>query len=323
MNKIDIFNHVLPMNYYNELHKVTGRELPLVNVILLKDFDERVREVAGHEGLTQVITLASPEELNVVPASQGTRLAALANDEMARLLSDYPETFTAGIGSVCLNDMDGAVRETRRAIDKLGFRGIQLATTCAGEDLSDKKYLPFFEVMAEYGLPVLLHPCDGVRSQKDFIFNWPLETTWMMINMAVSGIFERLPRIKLVTHHLGALVPTFHNRIYTAYLREGFYDAGGGVDALQAYENLKSFYCDTALYGDCTAAIQAGIDFFGADHILFGTDYPLDGDRSPHGKGQTANTISSIERLKISDGEKQLIFEQNALKLMNMESRPS
>ncbi len=318
MRKIDCFNHILPLPYYDAIRQ-EGEDLPLGNVILLKDMDARVAEAAQHEELSQVLTLVAPELIDQLPEATANHLASLANDEMAAVVAQYPDTFVAGIATVNLRDMDSTLLELRRAIEDLGLRGVQLATTCADMDLSEKRFLPFFEAMAGYDLPVFLHPCNGPHSKPDFVFNWPLETTWMMIHLATSGLFERLPTLKLVTHHLGAMVPTFHNRIYATYLREGFYQPGPGKpDAMTAYHNLKRFYCDTALYGDCTAAIEAGIDFFGIDHVLFGTDFPLDGDRGPDGKGQTANTIASVERLSISDEDKTRIFETNILKLLNL-----
>ncbi|MCD7770425.1 MAG: amidohydrolase [Oscillospiraceae bacterium] len=293
--------------------------LPLGNVVMLKDMKARTEEVAAHEGLEEVLTLVAPEVIDEVSVADGQYLAALANDEMARILAEHPAAFPAGMATVCLRDMDSALRELRRAIEELGLRGVQIATTCAGENLDEEKYIPFFEAMAGYDLPVLIHPCNGPNSKPDFIFNWPLETTWMMIRLAASGIFERLPGLKLVTHHLGAMVPTFHNRIYYTYLREGFYDGRSGCsDAETAYANLRRFYNDTALYGDCTAAIEAGIAFFGVDHVLFGTDAPLDGDRGADGRGQTGNTIDSIQRLNIPPEEKQKIFQDNALQLLRL-----
>ena len=318
MRRIDIFNHILPDRYCWELDKLDVF-LPLKNVVMLRDMEARAEEVASHGGLEQVLTLVAPEVIDTVSLADGARLAALANDEMARIVSERPQCFPAGMATVNLRDMDGALKELRRAIEELGLRGVQIATTCAGENLSEEKFLPFFEAMAGYDLPVLIHPCDGPNSKKDFIFNWPMETTWMMINLATTDLFQRFPNLKLVTHHLGAMTSTFHNRIYTSYLREGFYTKKSGTpDAVTAYENLKKFYNDTALYGNCTAAIQAGIDLFGIDHILFGTDAPLDGDRGPDGRGQTANTIASIERLSISAEDKQQIFCGNALQLLNM-----
>ncbi len=318
MRKIDIFNHILPVKYMEELDKLDVF-LPLKNVVMLKDMRARAEEVAAHQGLEQVLTLVAPEVVDQCSLADGRRLASVANDEMARIVADYPQAFPAGIATVCLRDMDSTLKELRRAIEQLGLRGVQIATTCAEENLSEEKYLPFFEAMAGYDLPVLIHPCSGPNSKPDFIFNWPLETSWMMIHMATSGIFERFPNLKLVTHHLGAMIPTFHNRVYTTYMREGFYEKKpGSPDAETAYENLKKFYNDTALYGDSTAAIEAGIAFFGIDHVLFGTDAPLDGDRGADGRGQTANTIASIERLSVPEQQKQLIFQDNALRLLNL-----
>jgi hypothetical protein len=69
---------------------------------------------------------------------------------------------------------------------------------------------------------------------------------------------------------------------------------------------------DTALYGN-TSALQCAYDYYGADHMLFGTDAPL-GPRW----GMIEGTIQSIERMTISDLEKEKIFSKNAIEIFKM-----
>jgi len=43
---------------------------------------------------------------------------------------------------------------------------------------------------------------------------------------------------------------------------------------------FKMFYGDTALFG-AWHAMESGLAFFGADHVLFGTDMPFDPEKGP------------------------------------------
>jgi aminocarboxymuconate-semialdehyde decarboxylase len=56
-------------------------------------------------------------------------------------------------------------------------------------------------------------------------------------------------------------------------------------------------------------------DFFGADHILFGTDMPYD-----IGNGDVAirETIGAVEAMEIPEEDKMKIFEENAKKLLKL-----
>lgn len=319
MMKIDIFNHILPEKYYSSMQRLTGRNLPMANVPLLTDPEVRIHEMEEHDDLKQVLTLVSPEDIFQANKEHSQYLANLANDEMARIIEKYPSYFIAGVASISLHDIDSALKQTSRAIDELGLKGIQLSTTIAGERLDSERFFPLYELLAEYDLPIWIHPCDGSYMIKEGVFNWPVETSWMMLHLACSGVFERYPDMKFITHHCGALIPTFHNRIWLSYFLNHMYEGKAGEEMNEVYfNNLKRFYGDTALYGDSTSALETGFSFFGPDNIIFGTDYPLDGNRDPAGKGQTANTIDSINRMNISEGDKAKIFETNAKKLIRI-----
>jgi aminocarboxymuconate-semialdehyde decarboxylase len=72
---------------------------------------------------------------------------------------------------------------------------------------------------------------------------------------------------------------------------------------------LHDFYGDTALFGGGIQAVRCGLEFFGADHVVFATDTPL---------GPIAPTIDVIRRLDIADSDRRKIFSGNAEKLVKM-----
>lgn len=85
----------------------------------------------------------------------------------------------------------------------------------------------------------------------------------------------------------------------------------------QPMDYFKMFYADTAIYGNI-AGLMCSYDFFGARHLLFGTDIPYD---SQFGMTFTGETIKSIEQMAISEAEKKMIFEDNAQELLYLPVR--
>jgi aminocarboxymuconate-semialdehyde decarboxylase len=77
---------------------------------------------------------------------------------------------------------------------------------------------------------------------------------------------------------------------------------------------FKMFYADTALDGG-TSALQCGLDFFGEDHLVFGTDMPYDID---NGGIAIRETVKAIEAMGLSEPAKKKIYEGNARRLMKL-----
>jgi predicted TIM-barrel fold metal-dependent hydrolase len=122
-----------------------------------------------------------------------------------------------------------------------------------------------------------------------------VDTSLAMIRLALSGIFREYPKIKLITHHCGGLVPFCRDRI----------------DPSARDDDMHKFYGDTALF-DSVGPLMCGYYFFGPDHLLFGTDTPLG---QSHGSGIREMT-RAIEQLDIPAIDKEKIFERNALRLL-------
>jgi aminocarboxymuconate-semialdehyde decarboxylase len=280
-----------------------------------------------YEDMMQVLTLGSPSIYDFAGPKDAVELSKIANDEMAELVVRYPDRFVSAVASLPLNHMDDALKEADRALTDLKFRGVQISTDVNGKPIDSAEFLPLYEKMSYYDLPVLLHPrrtnmlpdYPGESESKYGIFitfGWPYETTVAMTRLVFSGVLEKYPNLKVITHHCGGMVPYFSDRAalvndnremllgirYKEYLPK---------DPLGYY---RMFYGDTALCGN-TAALMCGYNFFGADHILFGTDTPYDnqlGDRF------IRDTILSINQMVIPDPEKKQIFEDNARKLFRL-----
>lgn len=91
----------------------------------------------------------------LVSAWWGPTGPLLSNDHVAALVAEHPERFV-GIASVdLLRPMDG-VRELRRAVKRLGLRGLRILPWLYGLPPNDRRYYPLYAECVELGIPFCL-----------------------------------------------------------------------------------------------------------------------------------------------------------------------
>lgn len=293
----------------------------------LSDLDYRFRIMDEYDHLMQVLTLSAPPVENFADPQQSAYLSKLANDEMAELVVKYPDRFAAAVACLPMNDMNAALDEVDRAINDLHFRGVQIFTPINDKPLDSAEFLPLYEKMSQYDLPIWIHPqremdYPDYRTEKTSkyavhsMLGWVYETSSAMVRLVLSGILEKYANLKFIVHHGGAMIPFLNRRVAS------FIDFSATRLKNRILEHIsgppidyfKMFYADTAIYGN-TAGLMCSYDFFGAQHLLFGTDMPYD---SQFGLTFTGETIKSIEQMAISDAEKKMIFEDNARGLLHL-----
>ena len=328
---IDIFPHIIPPKYKKVLYdKLPGNSFyrRLTDTYsTLTDLDTRFKVMDSYQDLRQVLTLGAPLLQDVASPKDAVELAERANDEMAELVSRYPERFISAVASLPLNDMGASLREVDRAIRELHFSGVQISTDINGKPLDSEEFMPLYEKMISYDLPLWIHPVKDYAvpdypSEKSskfglfLIFGWPYQTTLAMSRLVLSGLFDRYPTLKIITHHAGAMVPFFGSRIeaandslrtvmplgYEAYLKK------------PPVDYYRLFYNDTAISGS-SAGLMCAYSFFGSEHLLFGTDMPYDNER---GYRLTRETLRSVNEMEIPDSDKRKIFEKNARRLLRL-----
>ena len=333
--KIDIFPHIYPKRFAKRILSDSGPAIEMAvrfrQIPVLTDLELRFRIMDLFGDYVQVLTLSSPPIEVLGTAKQTPELARMANDGMAELVEKFPARFPGFVASIAMNNPDAALKEIDRAITELGATGIQIFSNVNGRPLDEPEFQPLFARMAALDLPIWLHPARSPkfpdyqtekRSRYDFwwVFGWPYETTIAMGRLVFSGIFDRHPNLKIISHHLGAMLPYFEGR------------AGSGLDQLgsrtedaddavalgrlrrRPLDYFRMFYGDTALFG-ALAATECGLAFFGADQLLFGTDMPFDPEKGP---GFIRETIRCIEQMRASPEEKAKIYEGNARRLLKL-----
>ena len=329
---IDIFCHITPAKYSEKLAKVASPEIynSKINSTLstLHDMERRIGIMERYEGYRQVLTLSLPPVETVTDSGKvALELSQLANDEMAEVVFKYPDSFLAAVACVPLNDIDLAITEAERAMNELKFRGIQITSSINGKPLDSPEFLPLFEMMAERNLPIWIHPFlpwghpdypteTSSQYRTDLVFGWIHQSTLAMARLMFSGIFEKFPNLKIITHHAGAMIPYLDHRIMNSYDRAEFRERDNSKRNLtkSPVESLKMFHCDTALNGN-TTGLMAAYEFFGINKMLFATDGPMD---TQLGDESIRKTIQAVEKMDITSEEREMIFEHNARRLLQL-----
>lgn len=331
--KIDIHTHILPRKFLDAIKKYLSEfnRYRYETVRTLWDMDKRFQIMDKYPGLVQVLTPSGAPLEMIAQPEEASELARLYNDEMAELVARYPDRFIAAVACLPMNNIDAALKETRRAITELGFKGIFLQTPLFNGPVETKpldlpELMPLYEMMSNYNLPIWLHPFrlpsvaeynteDESKYAIYHIFGWPYDTTAAMARLVFSGTLERYPNLKFITHHCGAMVPYFADRItgindfYEITLKTKISDL-----SRPPIEYFRMFYNDTAIYGN-TPGLMCAHAFFGVDRLLFGTDLPYGTEL---GDKFVRDTIDAIERMDIPDSEKQNMFEGNAKSLLGL-----
>ena len=339
--KIDIFPHIFPKAFFERMKEIAegnpalaGQIKRWLNIRVLWDLEARMKMMRRFKDYRQVLTLSLPAIEFLAGPEESPALARLANDGMAEIVARHPDHFPAFVASLPMNNVPAALEEMDRAIGKLGARGIQIFTNMNGRPMDEPEFYPVFERMVrKYDLPIWVHPtrtskfADYVTESKSkyeiwWLFGWPYETSAFMARLVFSGMLDKLPRMKIITHHLGAMAPFFEARIALGMDQLGSRTSDEDYGALlkkmarRPVDYFRMFYADTSINGSAPA-IRCGIDFYGMNHVLFGTDCPFDPQGGPTFIRENIRAIDSL-RLKASDRRK--IYFGNALKMLHMKA---
>ena len=332
--KIDVFNHILPQRFYAEFLKIApglkdmGKRSR--NIPVMSDLDARFRMMDEFGEYCQILSLASPPIESFAGPEQSPDLARMANDGMAELVQRYPDRFPGFAAALPMNNPDASIRELERALAELGALGVQIYSNAAGKALDAEEFLPLFDELAHRDKAIWLHPArsgnfpdylseDRSKYEIWWTFGWPYETSVAMARMVFSGLFDRHPGLKIIVHHMGAMIPYFEGRVGYGWdqlgLRTSDEDYGGLLRSMKKrpFDYFKMFHADTALFG-ALPATQCGLAFFGIDQVLFASDTPFE----PAPGLYIRETIRVIESLGLSSEDKDRVYRGNAQRILNL-----
>lgn len=321
---IDAYSHVCPAPLLEAIAAAKpSAEVGALKNSYLWDADRRLRYMDKVGIDLQVLTLVRPPMWLGMERDDIHRLTRLANETIAEFAAGHPDRF-AGVGVMPIVD-DQTMVEFRRARDELGLKGVMIFTNVEGRPLDDDAMWALYEEAAASDTPIWIHPQHGEshswlkRDLVDRVFGWPFETSIAMARLVYGGVLDRYPDLKFITHHCGGMVPFFAERIAgadhaAAPKVEGVEAAAAAAPRTDVIEQLKRFYGD-AMVGGSVSALRCGLDFFGPEHVMYGTDFPMGGN---DGESGPVKVLTSIRELDISDEDRELILSGNVRRLLKL-----
>ena len=331
--KIDIFNHIFPRKFWEKYidRGLSGKDIGkrVANIQTIVDVDSRLRILDEFGDYVQVLTLPMPPLEILAGPGKSPRLAKEGNDGLAELVQKHDRFLGFG-AALPMNNCDAALKEMERSLDELGAFGVQLYSNAAGKPLDAPEFLPIFQEAARRDIPIWIHPARGAdfsdyqtesKSLYEiwWTFGWPYETSVAMSRLVFAGYFDRFPALKIITHHMGGMIPYFEGRVGYGWDQLGKRTSDVDYVSLlksmkkRPVEYFKNFYADTALFG-AGPATKCGLEFFGVEKVVFASDMPFE----PAPGLYARETIKCVEALDLSKEQKDKIYRGNAEKLLKL-----
>ena len=215
---------------------------------------------------------------------------------------------------------DKFLKEFERAVRQDGLKGVWIISSLQGQYPDDDEAMPFFQLACQLDVPVVIHPPSvGFGEERLNIYRLassvgrPMDAALAISRLIVKGIFEKLPKLKLVGTHLGGGICEMIGRMDYAY------NLGDEAFFLGKYEPmmikhppshyLKMMYLESTCYHP--PAARCAFETVGADHFLFGTD-------APPLKSLKRQGVQLIKELHLSAADEQKVYCDNAKRLLKI-----
>lgn len=277
----------------------------------LIDLDTRLADM-DRAGIDLQVLSPAPNQTHYDAEPDAARQLAGQVNETVATMAQHPSGRFLGLGTVPLQHRGLAVQTLRHAVKRLGLRGVMIGTHVGGADLDTLGLEGFFAEAQSLGALVFLHPAgfsEGRRLGEYFLNNIignPLESTVAVSRLVFSGLFERLPGLKMCVAHGGGYLAAYPGRMDHAWRVRPECRA-----CLQSppSQSLRRLYFDTLVHKPQQLAQL--VREFGPHRLLLGSDYPYD-----MGDPEARVHIEALPGLD-DDGRRRLLGG-NALELLQL-----
>ena len=235
-----------------------------------------------------------------------TELIRVQNETLTQFCAGHPDRFVA-FATAALQYPDLAASQVEHAVKNLGFRGVGVAGSCAGEDLANPKFHPFWAKCEELGVLVFMHPLgtrelepSGRLAGNGLLTNTignPLETTIALSHLIFEGTLDRFPGLKICAAHGGGFLPSYANR--SDAVMTTFPDRVGTYPKLKPTEYLRNgqILADTIMFTG--EAVRHLVNQMGIDNVVMGTDYPFPWNTTPVDHILSVPDLTDADKIKI------------------------
>jgi aminocarboxymuconate-semialdehyde decarboxylase len=246
-----------------------GRRYPLTTA--MGDADAKVAGM-DRSGITHSILSVNMPGVDGL-GEEAVAAARQVNDGMREAAESRPDRLS-WMAVVPMERPGEVAAELRRCV-ACGARAVMIGSNVAGRPLDLDTDAGLFETAHELEIPIMVHPAFPLASEmvSDYeltsILGFPFDTTTAALRLVLAGMFDRYPRLKFVVSHVGGMLPFLVGRIdYLSMKRQG----GLGRLSVAPSDHLRKLYVD----GVCLwpPALRLGVEFFGAGHVMFGSDDP-------------------------------------------------
>lgn len=244
-----------------------------------------------------------------LPPEEGRDAAMLWNEHMAWAQRTHPGRVWAS-AAVPMTDTKIAIEVLDHAIGELGLIGANLPGSVGSDPRIDAERLePFYTRVEKLGVPLFLHPTDaifpdvldGYDGALHLSLGRVVEVSVAAMRLILSGVMERHPRLKIVMSHTGGALP------YQA----GRMDKNSGKAHLPKAPStyIRRMYTDTV--SPHAAGMRFAIEYYGVDHVMYGTDYPC---WSP------AEALRLLAEIELSEADREKLLGANARRILGLRS---
>jgi aminocarboxymuconate-semialdehyde decarboxylase len=267
-----------------------GREIRAA----LREFSDldRVVEEQDRAGVDVVVLAPWVNLCGVEVERQNEALAGMVGERVAALGTvdlDHPEQ---------LVDL---MRDGR-------LSGVEIPAAPGGDYLGHERFRDFWAAAEETRALVFVHPSThgfGLPVlEEHYMWNTvgnPVETTVTAAHMVGAGVMDDFPELCVLLAHGGGVLPSLRGRLAHEQTIHP-----PGRDVLGA---IGRFYVDTVVHD--TDVLRGLVDFFGAERVLLGSDYPFDmGVERP---------AEIVRALGLPAQQESAILGANALRLLGRE----
>ena len=290
--------------------------------IRLKAMDEGEIEIS-------VVSPTSPGPQGFTDAGLEGQLCREWNDHVAEAIEPNKKRLRA-FAAMPMRNPDEAIKELTRSVKELGMVGAMInGYDNAGENTDTPiyydlpQYVDFFKAAAALDVPVYIHPRVVPPGRETTYKPYPelygaawgfhIETAEHMLRLIMSGIFDKVPDLKIIIGHLGELLPYWAWRIDHRFEKEGrrqqMTDAGRPIEHDVSWYIRKLFVSSSGMF--YTPGLKHVLEVMPLDHVMYSVDYPYE------------DYVEGNEWFKTLDGEfphdvLQAFAYDNAAKLLKL-----
>lgn len=207
-----------------------------------------------------------------------------ANNQLGEAVRRHPKRYR-GFAVLPMHEPEAAANELRRCVRDLGFVGALVDNHVRGKHYEGAAYRSFWRTVAELDTAIYLHPSwpspeiqkpqyegeisiGAMASLGSSGWGWHHDVAISVLKLFASGLFDELPRLKIIVGHMGEMLPFMLERIEYLSKRWGSFTRLFG----QVYRENIWITTSGCWSVNPMACILRNTP---VEHILYSVDYPF------------------------------------------------